>query len=178
VWARRAESTRFSTTRLRPGYEIEQVDAFLEAIRDTFLGVEEPPLTADEVRDKQFTTTSLRKGYDEEEVDAFLEEVEARLRIRCAECGTLAAEVAQLCARCGAPVSGQRSAAANPSASGPRGVETAPAAARDAWSPPAWMRHGQRYFLISLAFFLLLYVIGVAGLNATPQHTGLHHTTG
>jgi DivIVA domain-containing protein len=57
-----------------------QVDAFLEAVRDTFLGVREPPLTADEVRDKQFVTTRLRPGYDMEEVDAFLEEAEARLR--------------------------------------------------------------------------------------------------
>jgi DivIVA domain-containing protein len=75
-----AGSVSFSATRLRPGYDEEQVDAFLEAIRDTFLGVREPPLTADEIRDKQFTTVRLRPGYDEEEVDAFLEEAEASLR--------------------------------------------------------------------------------------------------
>ncbi len=69
-----------STTRLRPGYELEQVDASLEAIRDTFLGVREPPLTADEVRNKQFSTTRLRPGY-EEEVDAFFTEVELRLAV-------------------------------------------------------------------------------------------------
>ncbi len=79
-------STRFSTTRLRPGYDMEQVDAFLDAVRDTFLGVRQPPLTADEVRDKQFVTTRLRPGYDEEEVDAFLGEAEARLRTTCVEC--------------------------------------------------------------------------------------------
>jgi DivIVA domain-containing protein len=59
---------------------MEQVDAFLEAVRDTFLGVREPPLTADEIRDKMFPTTRLRPGYDEKEVDAFLNEAEARLR--------------------------------------------------------------------------------------------------
>jgi DivIVA domain-containing protein len=75
-----AGSVSFSATRLRPGYDEEEVDAFLDAIRDTFLGVREPPLTADEIRDKQFTTVRLRPGYDEEEVDAFLEEAEASLR--------------------------------------------------------------------------------------------------
>ena len=97
-----AGSTRFSTTRLLwPGYDMEQVDAFLAAIRDTFLGVREPPLTADEVRDKQFATTRYRPGYDEREVDAFLDQAEARLRRRCSECGAALTEVAQGCARCG-----------------------------------------------------------------------------
>jgi DivIVA domain-containing protein len=81
-WAEWARTQRFSVTRLRPGYHLEEVDAFLEAICDTFLGVREPPLTASEVRDKQFTTTRLRPGYDEEEVDAFLEEAERRLVTR------------------------------------------------------------------------------------------------
>jgi DivIVA domain-containing protein len=63
-----------------------QVDAFLDAVRDTFLGVRQPPLTADEIRDKQFVTTRLRPGYDGEEVDAFLGEAEARLRTTCVEC--------------------------------------------------------------------------------------------
>ena len=50
----------FSTTRLRPGYDIEEVDAFLGAIRDTFLGIREPSLTPEEIRAKQFSTTRLR----------------------------------------------------------------------------------------------------------------------
>jgi DivIVA domain-containing protein len=80
-WARRAGSARFSCIRWRPGYDLGQVDAFLEAVRDTFLGVRQPPLTADEVRDQKFSTTRpLRPGYDEQEVDVFLDEVEARLR--------------------------------------------------------------------------------------------------
>ncbi len=40
-----AASREFSTTRLRPGYDIEEVDAFLEAVRQTFLGIREPSLT-------------------------------------------------------------------------------------------------------------------------------------
>jgi DivIVA domain-containing protein len=83
---------------------MEQVDAFLDAVRDTFLGVRQPPLTAEEIRAKKFATTRLRPGYDEEEVDAFLEEVEARLRASCAECGAETAQVTAFCARCGAPV--------------------------------------------------------------------------
>jgi DivIVA domain-containing protein len=106
----------FSTTRLRPGYSQEQVDAFVDAIRDTFLGVKAPPLTSDEVRNKQFTTTRLREGYDEEEVDAFLEEVEARLPMGCPRCGAARAEATQVCAQCGTPVSEQWPAAANPDA--------------------------------------------------------------
>lgn len=96
-------SARFSTTRLRPGYDREDVDAFIEAVRDTFLGVRQPPLTADEIRTKMFMTTRLRPGYDEEEVDAFLGEAEARLRTACVGCG---AEMgtARTCRRCGAPV--------------------------------------------------------------------------
>ena len=63
-------------------YEQAAVDAFLAAIRDTFLGVKKPPLTSDEVRNKQFPTYRLgrgRPGYDRKQVDAFLAEVEPRL---------------------------------------------------------------------------------------------------
>ena len=104
-------SARFSTTRLRPGYDMEQVDGFLDAVRDTFLGARQPPLTAEEIRAKQFATTRLRPGYDEQEVDAFLEGVEARLRVRCAECGAETTETTGFCAVCGAPAVARPSAA-------------------------------------------------------------------
>ena len=107
-------SARFSTTRLRPGYDMEQVDAFLDAVRDTFLGVRQPPLTAEEIRAKQFATTRLRPGYDEQDVDAFLEDVEARLRARCAECGAETGGAAQVCAVCGTPAVTRPSAAVDP----------------------------------------------------------------
>lgn len=140
--------TDFSTTRLQPGYDIEEVDAFVEAIRQTFLGVREPSLTTDEIRDKQFSTTRLRPGYDEEEVDAFLDAVELRLAaqvsdrrgasaarhrliaadlaagavpIRCLECGAESAGTAQVCARCGAPVTQQPSLAPDTAAGGSAG---------------------------------------------------------
>jgi len=73
------DAVQFSTTRLRPGYDELEVDAFIDAVRDTFLRIREQPLTPDAVRNVQFTTTRQRPGYDEEEVDIFLDEVELRL---------------------------------------------------------------------------------------------------
>jgi DivIVA domain-containing protein len=135
ILAEWVEARKFSTTRLRPGYDMEEVDAFANAIRDTFLGIRQPSLTPDEIRTKQFSTTRLRPGYDEEEVDAFLDKAESRLaaqasaqahaaqqrsaaaypaagavQIRCLECGAESAET-EACARCGAPTSYQPSAA-------------------------------------------------------------------
>lgn len=135
VLAEWAETRAFSTTRLRPGYDINEVNDFLGAIRDTFLGIREPSLTQDEIRNKQFSTTRLLPGYDQEEVDAVLDEAESRLAaqvsarreapaaepasgaadpaaeavpIRCLQCGAESAEPAQVCGRCGAPVAQQR----------------------------------------------------------------------
>ena len=42
-WAEWADSTRFSTSRRREGYDTAEVDAFREEVRDTFLGVRQPP---------------------------------------------------------------------------------------------------------------------------------------
>jgi DivIVA domain-containing protein len=76
-WAEWADSTRFSIRRLREGYDIAEVDAFLDAIRDKFLGVRRPPLTWHAAHGKQFPTH--RPGYDVEAVDAFLDKAEPRL---------------------------------------------------------------------------------------------------
>jgi DivIVA domain-containing protein len=76
-WAEWADSTTFPTRRLREGYDTAEVDAFREAIRDTFLGVSGPPLTWRAPPGKQFTTT--RPGYDPEQVDAFVDKAEPRL---------------------------------------------------------------------------------------------------
>ena len=56
AWAEWADSTTFS----RPDGSAmtrEEVDAFREEIRDTFLGVNKPPVRADDVRGKQFPST-------------------------------------------------------------------------------------------------------------------------
>ena len=76
-WAEWADSTRFSTRPRREGYDTAEVEAFVEAIRDTFLGVRRPPLTWPAAHGKRFTTT--RPGYDVEQVDAFLDKAEPRL---------------------------------------------------------------------------------------------------
>jgi DivIVA domain-containing protein len=73
------ERKTFSTTRLRPGYDEEEVDVFLDMIRDTLLGVRQSPLTPDEVLNIQFSKTRLRPGYVEEDVDTFLADVGMRL---------------------------------------------------------------------------------------------------
>jgi DivIVA domain-containing protein len=74
-WAAWAASTTFSFTGL--GYERREVDAFRSAVRDTFLGVSEPPVRSDDLRGKQFSTHRL--GYDKTQVEAFLEAAGLRL---------------------------------------------------------------------------------------------------
>jgi DivIVA domain-containing protein len=76
-WAAWAASTTFSSTGLKSGYDKWEVDVFRSAVRDTFLGVSEPPVKSDDVRGKQFSTH--RPGYDKKEVDAFLEAASLRL---------------------------------------------------------------------------------------------------
>ena len=76
AWAEWADSARFSTPR-KSGYEPAEVDAFRQEIRDTFLGVRQPPLTLDEVRNTRFRM-ARRGGYDVLQVDAFVDEAEQR----------------------------------------------------------------------------------------------------
>ncbi len=94
-------------------------------------------------------------------------------RVKCVECGAKSAEVAQLCGQCGAPAVGALLVAAGPAAAGPANCLVATPAV-DAGPPPAWIRRGQPYFMISLIFFLGLYMISVVGFNRT-QGSGLHH---
>jgi DivIVA domain-containing protein len=69
-------TARFSTTRLRPGYDEQDVDKFLDKLI-AGLG-EDGRLNATRVRDVKFSTTRLRPGYTEQEVDDFLDEVTAQ----------------------------------------------------------------------------------------------------
>jgi DivIVA domain-containing protein len=77
-WAEWADSTRFSTITKGSGYETAEVDAFRQEIRDTFLGVRQPPLTSDEASHKRFRM-ARRRGYDVQQVDAFCDEAEQKL---------------------------------------------------------------------------------------------------
>ena len=72
-----ADSTRFSPP-ARWGYDTAEVDAFQQEIRDTFLGIKQPPLTSDEANDKRFKM-ARRRGYDVVQVDAFCDEAEQKL---------------------------------------------------------------------------------------------------
>ena len=93
---------QFRTTTIRPGYDIEDVDAFLDrlghvlesltadniALRETLDRVGRgalrpdhipPPvrdLTPDDIRRLVFKTVRLRPGYDEREVDAALDDAQ------------------------------------------------------------------------------------------------------
>ena len=77
-WAEWADSTRFSTITKGSGYETAEVDAFRQEIRDTFLGIKQPPLTSDEANGKRFKM-ARRRGYDVVQVDAFCDEAEQKL---------------------------------------------------------------------------------------------------
>lgn len=66
---------RFLVVRLREGYDIGEVDAFVERIRNGA-----GSLTADEVNAVQFTTVRLRAGYDMQAVDEYLDAVAAQVR--------------------------------------------------------------------------------------------------
>jgi DivIVA domain-containing protein len=78
-WAEWVESTGFSRV-TGPACKAKEVDAFQEAIRDTFLGVRKPPMRSDEVRGKQFPSTDADHGvYDKWQVAAFLEAAAIRL---------------------------------------------------------------------------------------------------
>jgi DivIVA domain-containing protein len=75
-WAEWADSTTFETA---GSYDAAKVDAFREKIRDTFLGVRQPPVRADKVRGKQFPSTNEGPNYDKTQVDAFLDAAGIRL---------------------------------------------------------------------------------------------------
>lgn len=70
---------RFTRTRLREGYSIADVDAFLDHARESLAGACAAPLTPAQVREQRFRIVWLRPGYAEDEVDAALDEIEARL---------------------------------------------------------------------------------------------------
>jgi len=94
--------------------------------------------------------------------------------VKCAECVAEAAEATAVCAGCGAPAVWRPSVAVDLAAGRPV-VSRVVAAAGDRGWVPGWVRRGQRYFFASLILFLVLYVLGVVGVNKTPQDAGLHH---
>jgi DivIVA domain-containing protein len=74
----------FSTVRVVAGYEMAEVDDFLDRLADCLAAYEQGGsgryLTADEVADAQFTATRIREGYRTEEVDELLDRALETLR--------------------------------------------------------------------------------------------------
>lgn len=70
---------RFRSTQLRQGYDVVQVDRFIDELVAALRAGASPAGLASRVRDVRFTTTSLQRGYDMADVDATLESLAATL---------------------------------------------------------------------------------------------------
>jgi DivIVA domain-containing protein len=69
----RIQNAKFRTTRLSPGYDEEEVDAFLDRLVGILRGSDLPDYG--EVRNVEFATTRRRPGYAMKDVDRFLREI-------------------------------------------------------------------------------------------------------
>ena len=56
-------------------YHAAEVDAFREQIRNTFRGVSQSPVKADDLRGKQFPSATDGASYNKKQIDAFPEEL-------------------------------------------------------------------------------------------------------
>jgi DivIVA domain-containing protein len=59
------------------GYDEREVDDFLDGVRETFLGLREPPLTAEDVRNIQFKTTEYTEAEFAEMLQQAVQDAEA-----------------------------------------------------------------------------------------------------
>jgi DivIVA domain-containing protein len=69
----RIKNVKFSTTRLKPGYDEEEVDIFLDKLVAALS--QDGQLDRLELRDIQFSRTRIRPGYTMPDVNAFLDEI-------------------------------------------------------------------------------------------------------
>jgi DivIVA domain-containing protein len=65
------QNARFSGAGLRSGYDVRDVDAFLDRVVAGLRGTA-PAVSARDVRESAFRVVRLGPGYDEQEVDRFL----------------------------------------------------------------------------------------------------------
>jgi DivIVA domain-containing protein len=72
------QDAQFTGVRMRPGYDVRDVDAFLDRVVAGLRGVA-PPVSATEVRECVFRTVKFGPGYTEREVDAFLVQLASAL---------------------------------------------------------------------------------------------------
>jgi DivIVA domain-containing protein len=70
--------TQFRVTRWQPGYHIDEVDAFAEAIEEV-LAAPSPTMSAEDVTRVRFTPVQLKPGYHMDDVDAYLWQIQQRL---------------------------------------------------------------------------------------------------
>lgn len=75
------QNARFSGAGLRSGYDVRDVDAFLDRVIAGLRGVA-PPVSARDVRESAFRVVRLGPGYDEQEVDRFLVQLAGALEGR------------------------------------------------------------------------------------------------
>jgi DivIVA domain-containing protein len=77
-------NVRFSSSKFREGYNLVEVDAFLDRVETQLRtgGSDRsiPLLTAQAVIDQRFSATKFRAGYDQDEVDDFLDRIVTELR--------------------------------------------------------------------------------------------------
>jgi DivIVA domain-containing protein len=71
-------STHFRVTRWQPGYSVDEVDTFVEAI-EAVLATRSPTMSAVDVARVRFTPVQLKAGYHMDDVDAYLLDVQQRL---------------------------------------------------------------------------------------------------
>ena len=72
------QNAQFTGLRMRPGYDVRDVDAFLDRVVAGLRGVS-PPVSAADVRECVFRTVRFGPGYAEREVDSFLEQLASAL---------------------------------------------------------------------------------------------------
>jgi len=75
------QNAKFAGSGLHTGYDVRDVDAFLDRVVAGLRGTV-PPVTARDVRECVFRTIRIGSGYDEREVDAFLNQLASALERR------------------------------------------------------------------------------------------------
>ncbi|GAA1562358.1 hypothetical protein GCM10009741_79780 [Kribbella lupini] len=77
---RQQDAPRFTPVKFREGYDMAEVDDFVDRVMATVNGLPvERPVTTREIRTVQFSPVRMREGYDVMEVDLFLETAEGWL---------------------------------------------------------------------------------------------------
>lgn len=73
--ARKVMASRFTITRFRASYSIDEVDAFLDELVTGLNGQFSPKELISKILQAKFPVTRWRDGYDLDQVDTFLDEI-------------------------------------------------------------------------------------------------------